>query len=293
MRLVQKCIFSCIIITTIIMCAACNTTEPKWVCSVLTGENSYSSKDVTMENTQDWEIWNQGYYTSDDAPKEKTISFNGTVYTGSYIWSICATGSGIIKDYYQANNSEANFLEFGVNRETGELTGINFVTKNYYKQNAEADVLEQVDSALPKLASTWASYFIDTDKYVMRLHRTIPQTDPEMTTYVNEFVRVVNGLDTTDMLQVMISDRGLLGYIDSRHLGWVEKNERLLKKMETLDPDIIVQGTSSITDVTIEGKRYGITPDGDVVMLVNCSGKVVGKYDNTTAVTMVIWDSAQ
>lgn len=293
MRFTLKCSIICFVVVSMILCTACDTTEPQWVCSVLTGGNSYSSADIATESTQDWGIWSQGYYFSDDAPAEKTVSFDGITYTGNYIWSVCVTGCGIIKDYYQSSDPNANFLEFSVNRETGELTGINFVTKHYYKNNSEMEELERVDSVLPKLACTWASYFIDIDQYEMRLYRTTPQTDPEMTTYVYEFVRVVNGLDTTDMLQIMISDRGLLGYIDSRHLGWVEDNKNSLEKIATVNPDMMVQNASNITDVAIERQRYGITPEGDVVLLVKCSGKVENEHDNTTTVTMVIWDSAQ
>lgn len=265
-------------------------TEPEFECSMLDTMNG-TSAGFGLAASEVSAIWNEGYFSSEDAPEEMTVIFDGVSYTGSYTWSLCASGCAITKDYYLPNDSNANFLEFSVNRETGELADINFVTKDYFAKNAETEPLEDPRNTLPDMARQWASHFIDPDQYEMRLYRTIPQPDPKMTTYIYEFVQVVNGLDTTDKLQIMISDRGLLGYIATGQLGWVEENEKQLEAFALADPLALIQRDSTLSNVKVKGQRYGITPDGKVVLLVNCSVTVKGSM--TAGAIVIIENTAQ
>ena len=248
-------------------------TEPKWECSMLSGMNG-ASPPLGLAASDAAAVWNRGTYQDENAPREMTITFDGETYTGNYQYSICVVGCGYIKDYYQREDRNAHFAEFSVHRETGQLMGIDFATKDFFTRNEEAQSLEDPRNMLPDMVRQWASYFINIEQYEMRLYRAVAQKDPEMTTYTYEFVRKANGLDTTDLLQVMVSDRGILGWIGAKHLGWVEDNQDQLEAFASVDAKALIQRDTNLTGVMIQKESYGITPEGKTVMLVSCSGKV-------------------
>ena len=248
-------------------------TQPQWECSMLSTMNGASAP-LGLAASDAAVVWNRGTYQDENAPREMTVTFDGETYTGNYQYSICVVGCGYIKDFYQREDRNAHFAEFSVHRETGQLMGIDFATKDFFTRNEEAQALEDPRNMLPDMVRQWASYFIDTDQYEMRLYRSLAQKDPEMTTYTYEFVRKANGLDTTDLLQVMVSDRGILGWIGAKHLGWVEENRDQLEAFACVDSKALIQRDTNLTSVAVEKESYGITPEGKVVMLVLCSAKV-------------------
>lgn len=265
-------------------------TEPRWECSLLSTMNG-SSAGFGLTAADASAVWNRGTFQDAAAPQEMTITFDGKTYTGNYSYSICVVGCGYIKDYYQSEDPRGAFSEFSIRRETGALTGIHFATREFFARNAETPVLEDPSNMLPDMAKQWASHFIDVEAYEMYLYRTIPQQDPKMTTYIYEFVKKANGLDTTDWLQVMLSDRGILGYIGMKQPGWVDEQEEQLQAFASVDPKALIQRDTALTNVAVRKQYYGITPEGKVVLLVNCSVTVQGGM--SAGATIVIENTAQ
>lgn len=265
-------------------------TQPKWECFMLSGMNG-ASPPLGLAASDAAAVWNRGTYQDENAPREMTITFDGITYTGYYRNSICAVGCGKIKDYYQSEGPDAAFSEFSVERETGILTGIDFVTRDYFDANEATEPLEDPINMLPDMARQWASHFIDVDQYKMRLASTRVMQEPRTVLYVYEFVKEVDGRSTTDKLQMLITDRGILGWIGSWQLGWVEDNRDQLEAFACVDAKALIQRDTNYTGVAVSKESYGITPEGKAVMLVSCSVKVQGSM--TAGAILVIENTAQ
>lgn len=266
------------------------TSEPQWECSMLSGMNSASAA-FGLAASDVAEVWNRGTYQDESAPGEMTVTFDGVCYTGQYRYSICVVGCGKVKDYYQSEGPNAAFSEFSVDRETGKLTGIDFVTTGYFEANEKTEALEDPINMLPGIAKQWAAHFIDVEQYKMRLSSTRVMQDPRTILYIYEFVKEVDGVGTTDQLQLLITDRGILGWIGTKQVGWVEDHRQQLEAFAMADPKALIQRDTTLTGVTVQEKYYGITPAGKVVMLVRCSVTVKGSM--TAGAIVVIENTAQ
>lgn len=265
-------------------------TEPQWECSMLSTMNGASAP-LGLAAADAAVVWNRGTYQDENAPREMTVTFDGVCYTGQYRYSICVVGCGAIKDYYQSESPDAAFSEFSVDRETGKLTGIDFVTRGYFAANEETEALEDPINMLPGIAKQWAAHFLDVEQYKMRLSSTRVMQDPRTILYIFDFVKEVDGVGTTDKLQLLITDRGILGWIGTKQLGWVENSQEQLEAFAMADPKALIQRDTTLTSVTVQEKYYGITPEGKVVMLVRCSAKV--QAGMTAGYIIVIENTAQ
>ena len=264
--------------------------QPQWECSMLSAMNGEPAA-FRLEAFDVADVWNKGTYQDENAPREMTVTFDGVCYTGQYRYSICVVGCGKIKDYYQSEDPDATFAEFSVDRESGALTGIDFVTWDYFEANEKTEALEDPMNTLPGIAKQWASHFIDVEQYKMRLDSTRVMQDPRTILYIYAFVKEVDGTGTTDQLQLLITDRGLLGWIGTKQLGWVENHQKQLEVFATVDPKALIQRDTNLTGVTVQEYYYGITPEGKVVMLVNCSVTVKGSM--TAGAVIVIENTTQ
>lgn len=280
----QKRLIICLLICVVLM-TSCSSTS--WDCTLFSNSNAIAISQLAIPIAEEATYWNAGYFESATADSEKTIFFDGQTYTGSYVYSICPPGCGIIMDYYHPQDPIASgCAEFCVDSSTGALLSIDFITSAFYDKHANTSTPTQTEAALQKIAEQWASLYIDSDEYTVRLSRKDDLTDPQMTLYTFEFVKVVNGVDTTDRLLVLLSDRGELGYITPQQLGWVEENIDQLNDFSKINPSKLIETTMGLKSANVEEQWYGITPDSEVVLLVNCV--VESKTGATELISMVI-----
>lgn len=280
----QKRLFICLLICVVLL-TSCSSTS--WDCSLLSGSNAIATSQLAIPIAEEATYWNAGYFESATADSEKTIYFDGQSYTGSYVYSICPPGCGIIMDYYHPQDPiTSGCAEFCIDSSTGDLLSIDFITSAFYDKHTNTSTPVQTEAALQKIAEQWASFYINPDEYTVRLSRKDDLTDPKMALFTFEFVKVVNGIDTTDRLLVLLSDRGELGYITPQQLDWVEKSIGQLNQFSKTNPSKLIENTIGLKSAKVEQQRYGITPDGEVVLLVSCV--VESKTGATELISMVI-----
>ena len=92
--------------------------------------------------------------------------------------------------------------------------------------------------------------------------------------YPFRFVRTVNGIETTDGVTIGISDRGGLTAYLMMDVGWVSKQEEELKSLSTFDAENQIREELKEYNTSlrsINNSKYGRTPNGEVVLIVDCT----------------------
>lgn len=238
-------------------------------CFLLDAQNG-SLPGTALKWAEEASWWNRGSFHSETANPMLTVTFAGKEYTGTYKYSVCPPGQGITKDYYEPENpKEADFDEFGVVSGTGELAYISLLTNTLPEEMEQMPKLENIGQKLEALARQWASEFIDPEKYTFRLVRGGFGVG-DVRNYLYEFVRDVDGVDTTDKLTVLLTDRGNLIHIGVGHTGWTEEKRVQLFRFRMANTEKQVAKALEGLQYRIAKQTYGITPKGEVVLLVNC-----------------------
>lgn len=226
---------------------------------------------VGMERAAEREYYAASFHSDLAAPK-KTIVFDGKEYTGIYLSSSYVSFGCFIKDLYRAERTDSSFHCFSVDSETGEVLMMDFDDGDLYQEDLNLNPLEDPDQVLPDIAEKWASLYIEPEDYVLRLNEKYTYGNSDMTEYDYEFVRVVNGIDTTDSLIVHLNNRGTLMCISPGYLGWVEENIEKVPKFSQENVQALIQENCKLSDIEITGMRYDVNSNGEVILIVNCTG---------------------
>ena len=226
---------------------------------------------VGMKRAAEREFYAVSFH-SDLAAPEKTILFDGKEYTGIYQSSSYVSFGCLVEALYRAEHTDGSFHCFSVDSETGEVLMIDFDDSDFYQEDLNAELLEDPDQVLPDIAEKWASLYIEPEDYVLRLNEKYTYGNSNMTEYDFEFVRVVNSIDTTDSLIVHLSNRGKLMWINTGYLGWVEENIEKVPKFSKENVQALIQENCDLSNIEITEMHYDVNSNGEVILLVNCTG---------------------
>ena len=236
---------------------------------------------LSISRVEDAALWNRGMFQSETASPTVTVSFGGKTYTGVYCYSLCTAVSGGTADYYRPQG--ADWAEFSVDAQSGALRSIDLISQGFLEEQGSLPPMDA--DAIEEKAKRLAAQYIDTDDYVMR--RTGVNRDEEngLLLYTYEFVRVVGGYDTTDKLQLMLTDRGGLLQIGGLHSRWVDDHGLALMKLRIINPEKMLRQVLGDRSFRIRKCTYGITPEGIPMILVDCA--LTGKFGEAVALFVI------
>ena len=224
-----KLLISCVLLVLSTCFAGCSNTAPvvteakkydKYTCLVT--DISLGDVSVPIELTYD-----TSYYQSETAPKSKAVTFQNKRYSGTYKESQFTRHSFYSFDRYKM----ADGSEFRVRTDNGKLIFISFTNKDYYET---APLLPDVDSPEAeslRIAKEAASDFVNISDYEIIPEDPIINTknitgkDYTRTLYVYNFMKKIDGIDTTDMLRISVDSKGKLLAVSTLRIGEFKKYE--------------------------------------------------------------------
>lgn len=214
--------------------------------------------------------WGGGMYQSKTAAKEMTVTFEGEEYEGIYHYSYIPAGTGIVNDVYSPGiGTEGNYCYFEVDSLSGELRFIHLASTQLALEEKQAKRITEKE--IEEIAKQWAWKWISLDDYESSVEfRDTPNDDWDFYNY--RFWSKVNGVETTDYVDLLISNRGRLIFIGASQPGWSREYRKELEEFPV--EEAIRQGIekSGFLTPTINTKRFGITKEGEVVLLLGLTG---------------------
>ena len=240
--------------------------EPSFVTLLVDSGNGSSLAISDAEQIAEWYTWTTEPGT---VPEEKSILFEGVQYDGRYSKSYGKEGRSGLYDEYKIVNPK-DYLYFVIERESGELVSISFHT-DQVRLEIEKDlpIPENPKQNAIQEAEKWAEKLLDDPKEYQR--KDVAALDG---IFVFRFVRIVDDKETLDYLGLIISDRGRLVYFEKYTSGWGKEAEQQLEILKTAPVEELIQAELSKQNASlaeIYSSYYGRTPDGKVVLIVNCS----------------------
>ena len=160
-----------------------------------------SDSTETISEIPKYPIWDSRvgtFFKDENAPKVKTISFNGKEYIGEYDTS---TVYGF--NTYQTDEYEFDGGAFGVNSETDEL-----VMFRLYPRKGGTLTAEQCR----EIAFEFVDQYIDRNKYVM-------EEKPYTAGYLYSFRKYIGDIETVERLSVSVNKKGMVYEFSSAMLG--------------------------------------------------------------------------
>ena len=209
-------------------------------------------------------------YKSEDAAQELSVAFRGTTYQGVYECSYRGKGTIAERDRYVASGPICTGFE--VDHTTGALLWINLAGYGQVVQLSELNKPILAEKTIEKLATDYASDWISVKDYDL-VEKTVRAGRGEMADlYVYSFTKTVHGVKTTDSIYVYISDRGVLHMISVLEIGWTEKYRKELSAFSVEEAVNTAKTVSGLTNPTVNTQKFGITPDGKIVLMVSLLG---------------------
>ncbi len=214
--------------------------------------------------------WGSGLFQSQTAAKEITVTFEGTAYHGVYSYSYVPSGLGVTHDVYKPEiPAEGDYNYFEVNSSTGDLVFIHLASPRLLLEEKEASFISQEE--IDEIAKQWAAKWIPLDEYEKEVEFRDTQDD-DWDFYAYRFWSKVNGVETTDYVSVMVSNKGRLIYIGASQAGWSREHRAELEAFPV--EEAILKGieASGFVSPTINVKRLGITSENEIVLLLGLNG---------------------
>jgi hypothetical protein len=251
-------------------------TAPKQYLVRLISEGNAGEKAINMESDLSY-----GSFASKTAPKELTVTFQGKEYTGSYWMSEKLPGSGIVRDEYHVG-SDASFAVSSADQ-TLLYMDIN-VLSEYGLSGTDWDAWEMAQPVLSiteikRLAVSYAQELVSLDDYSAKLEirkgPTVlgPSSEPpHADLYEYTFCGTVQGLETTDQVSVLISDRGIFRYVSALAPGWVGEHRGELLSFDVNAATEAAKEASHLTNPTVKARRFGIDENGKVFLMLFLTG---------------------
>ena len=152
------------------------------------------------------------------APRERTVRYHGNDVHGTYNFSYKNYRNDTVIDRYRVDRgAKGSPVQFYVRKTDGKLLYIEFDTAS----ETVALPLISEDEALEKArieASEWISINESRETRVMLSEEGKPESG-----YVYRFFRTHEGIDTTDFVEVAITEQGTLWYLSGPDPGWTER----------------------------------------------------------------------
>lgn len=213
-------------------------------------------------------------YSTDYFTKEKmsdrTLEWEGTVYTGSYHWSRNPETCSFVTDYYETEEG----YEFGFKSGTSDLTCIRLTNKEFYDTEPFLDDIDDAPAATKQIADRYAvRYLGDLSAYTQQT-RSFTNTKEkdgkiyEATIYSYTYVREVAGFPTSDLMEVRVTSKGHLAAIDMLDIGAFDEadiqiDKEKLNKSVTEKIDALYENSFyKVNSSEIQDQRLLLSPDG-------------------------------
>ena len=244
----------------------------------LLSEGNAGEKTINLETDSSY----GGSFESKTAPKEVTVTFQGRQYTGSYWMSQKYPGVGIIQDeYHFRDDKQAG--EFYVNSADQQLLFIEIGWQNasdfqeYHSWEMSLPVLpkEKIEELAVGYAEEWTSLEEYSASFELRKGPTVlspatEPTDPDL--YDLVLTSMVQGIETTDRVFVLISDRGVLHYAGTESPGWVKDHREELLAFDVQAATEAAMAASHLTNPAVKVRRFGLDDQGHVMLMLFLTG---------------------
>lgn len=223
-------------------------------------------------HSSDYDLWsyeNCSFHKEESALQTMEVLFGGAEYKGVYDCSYVELHNTYTTHRY---NMEDGW--FAVNGDTGELVGFMFY-------DLETGDLEREDCAA--VARKFAATLVDINQYQF-------SESFEESFYTCSYVRFLNGVETSERIDISVSTTGRITSFYSKMLGAfarVEEEDRVQqeKKLTSLvsaEAEKLVSEkidkiySSESRQHAVEKRKYVLLPDGNIAMVYD-----VGTKDST------------
>ena len=253
-------------------------------CSKITDVSRYNTTLITEMNgiasatvgTPDQAFQASALYQREGAASELTVSFDGETYTGTYSFSVRTAGAKTVQDYYWVNEIVL-CNQFGVSSIDNELTSIIFYgPQPFGLREIEKDLSQIGKEEIEKKALEWAKKWISEEGYSFYLGAYTPPQGGSSGSYQYRYCRMIGEIETTDCVNINITDRGTLAAITTGELGWTKKHQSELDAFSVEAAIEAAKKASGLSSPTVKETCFGITPDDRVflrVFLVGSEGE--------------------
>lgn len=211
-----------------------------------------------------------GRFTREGAEKEITISFRGTEYAGVYEYSQQGKGTTLIRDSYAVDDPVCR--HFAVESETKVLLYIDVAGYGTVVQEAELPLPVLSEEEILEKAADYASDWISTEEYGTPEITIRDGSESMASLYQVLFVSKAQGIETTDRISVLLSDRGVLHQVSASEPGWTKKYRDALRSFSVEEAIRAGMAASGLTSPTVTSKRFGISREGKVFLMLGLSG---------------------
>lgn len=212
-----------------------------------------------------------GSFISTDALETVTVSFDGNTYTGTYRTTNHYPGTNLLIDEYYVDDSSL-CSSFEVSREDQTLLGIDMVGgQEFFASEFTRPILSEEE--IEQRAVSWASKWILMDGYSSELDFRKGSEEascPDL--YCYRFCSIAQGIETTDYLDVLVSDRGTFYWMHALQPGWTKDHRAELLNFDVKEAIEQAKVASKLTNPVIGAQRFGLTEEGKVCLMVFLTG---------------------
>ena len=263
-----------------IVFSGCHHKTPKYQVTLLTEMDGSATTSV---DAPDQAFQSSALYQREEAAPELTVSFDGETYTGKYAYSVRTAGTKTVQDYYTVDEIIL-CNQFGVSSIDQELTSISFFgPPPNGLQDIEKDLPQIGSEDIEQKALEWAEKWISTEEYSFYLGAYTPPRWGLSGNYQYRYCRKIGHIETTDCVNINITDRGTLAAITTGELGWTKKHQRELDAFSVETAIEAAKEASGLASPTVKETCFGITPDDQVFLSVY----LVGSDDDAPVVLAV------
>ena len=261
--------FTCLILALYGCVESGGTHEPALITLLVDSGNGSSLAISDAEQIAEWYTWTQEIGT---VPEKKTIVFEDVTYEGKYTESFGKEGyEGLFDSYLITNAGEGMY--FVVDRSSGEIVELSlYSSSDYEEKEARLPIPENPKENSLKEAEKWAKKLLNDPENYERIDLGHSEYY-----YMYRYVRKFGDTEMRDFLGMMISDRGGLICFAKYTANWGKEAEQQLEILKTAPVEELIQAELSKQNASlaeIYDSYYGRTPDGKVVLIVNCSVRV-------------------
>lgn len=257
-------------------------TEAPVTCSFLNGINGAEANFTSIEPAKELKYWNGKTFRTDDAEGTVTVEFEGRKYKGYYYNSLFGSLNSYLSHRYLTEDN----IQFSINGDTGELVSMTLSTEEFFSKERDYEELEEPRMETESIALSYLSMLVDEPEcYEMTGEPYVRECSDDRgyqcTLYQYEFIRKINGFDSTAKVFINITSKGHLAYFGNKDTAAFSEMESHANRFNEADVcemvrEILIQSVPEDyeiinDDLQVEVMSYALTPDGEVVIVVLAS----------------------
>ncbi len=279
----QKRLFLIIMVSCVIFTyTACNSMSPKTQYDKQI--ESYSSFIASQASDQNIKIKIEDDFYEGERFFEKNFMFNkscifnGIKYTGTYEESRYGSTSSYVSDCYYTEDQ----IIFNLNSDTEEIVYINFSNADFIKTEPYLPEIEDAQKVAQDIAKGIAEQYISNLDVYMRTEEE-PSTsyykkdeiDYPLTYYKTTYMRIVDEIDTSDCIDIIISSKGHIVSVNLNDVNVFKRNKIDVDKLN-IDKDLLAESIKSKLETAYQDANCTLieahttqqtlffTPDGEL-----------------------------